>query len=78
VFNTEQFRHPSLCHSVGVIGKQLTNTQLLSVSCPTCGVAAGMRCQLYSGAPRAPHVNRKLSALGITGRKASHRHNPEK
>jgi hypothetical protein len=33
-----------------------------------CGVAAGMRCQLYSGAPRAPHVNRKLSALGITGR----------
>jgi hypothetical protein len=27
-----------------------------------CGVAAGMRCQLYSGAPRTPHLGRKLSA----------------
>lgn len=59
-----------LCHSVAVKGNQLTKTQSLSVSCPTSGVIAGMRCRLYSGAPREPHVDRKLSALGITERKA--------
>jgi len=32
------------------------HTVVISVSCPTCGVAAGMRCKLYSGAPRIPHV----------------------
>jgi hypothetical protein len=58
--------------------KSTQKTQLLSVSCPTCGVAAGMHCQLYSGAPRAPHVNRKLSVLDMTERKAANRHKPEK
>ena len=59
-----------LCHSVAVKGNQLTKTQSLSVSCPTSGFIAGMRCQLYSGAPREPHVDQKLSALGIAERKA--------
>jgi hypothetical protein len=41
----------------------LTQKQLISVPCPTCGVAAGARCLLHSGAPRSePHINRKLSA----------------
>ena len=44
--------------------KELTPEQIISVPCPTCGVAAGMRCVLYSGALRsAPHGNRKLSAI---------------
>ena len=43
--------------------KELTRRQLSSVSCPTCGVAAGESCVLHSGGPRSePHVDRKLSA----------------
>jgi hypothetical protein len=59
--------------------KQLTKTQLLSVSCPTCGVGVGMHCILYSGGSRSePHVERRLSALGIAERKAANPHKPEK
>jgi hypothetical protein len=44
--------------------KELTPEQLVSVPCPTCGVAVGERCVLHSGAPRSePHVDRKLSAI---------------
>ena len=44
--------------------KELTPKQLLSVRCPTCGVAAGKRCVLHSGGPRnEPHVDRKLAAM---------------
>jgi CRP/FNR family cyclic AMP-dependent transcriptional regulator len=44
--------------------KELSTKQLLSVPCPTCGVAAGQRCVLHSGAQRSePHVDRKLSAI---------------
>ena len=40
----------------------LTPEKLLSVPCPTCGVAAGKRCLLHSGALRSePHIDRKLS-----------------
>jgi len=43
--------------------RDLTPRLLLAVPCPTCGVAAGERCLLYSGALRnEPHVERKLSA----------------
>jgi len=36
---------------------------VISVPCPTCGVAAGERCVLHSGAPRSePHVDRKFAA----------------
>ena len=45
--------------------KDLTLKLVLTVPCPTCGVAPGQRCVLYSGAQRTgPHVNRKLSAAG--------------
>jgi len=41
----------------------MTALQLISVPCPTCGVASGERCVLHSGAPRSDaHVDRKLSA----------------
>jgi len=43
--------------------KELTPKQLSAVPCPTCGVAAGKRCVLLSGAPRnEPHVDRKIAA----------------
>ncbi len=42
---------------------ELNAKQLLSVPCPTCGVDAGQRCVLHSGALRSePHVDRRLSA----------------
>ena len=42
---------------------ELTPKQFSAVPCPTCGVAAGMRCLLHSGEPRVDaHVDRKLSA----------------
>ena len=44
----------------------LTPKQLLSAPCPTCGVAAGRRCVLHSGASRsAPHADRKLEAKRV-------------
>jgi hypothetical protein len=44
--------------------KELKPEQIVSVACPTCGVAAGEGCVLHSGAPRSePHVDRKLSAI---------------
>jgi CRP/FNR family cyclic AMP-dependent transcriptional regulator len=44
--------------------KELSTNQLLSVPCPSCGVAAGQRCVLHLGALRSePHVDRKLSAV---------------
>ena len=52
----------------------LTSKQLVSVPCPTCGVAAGARCLLHSGAPRSePHVDRKLSAAEAIEQKRIHR-----
>jgi hypothetical protein len=57
--------------SVRLKRKHLTQTQLLSVACPTCGVAPGTHCLLYSGESRAnPHVDRKLCALVILERKS--------
>jgi hypothetical protein len=52
-----------LSHRIQMRKNDLTAKQLFAVPCPTCGVAAGERCLLYSGAPRTqPHVDRKLSA----------------
>jgi len=46
--------------------RELTPKQLTSVPCPTCGAAAGERCVLNSGAPRAePHVDRKFAAAKV-------------
>jgi hypothetical protein len=50
-------------HSGRMKKRELTLKQVSSVPCPTCGAAAGKRCELHSGAPRSgPHVDRKLSA----------------
>jgi hypothetical protein len=44
--------------------ESLTGKRLNSVACPTCGVPAGRRCLLYSGASRLePHVSRMLVAV---------------
>jgi len=44
--------------------RELTPKQAFSVSCPTCGVAAGSGCVRFSGARRKePHVDRKFSAI---------------
>jgi hypothetical protein len=52
-----------IVHSARMKKKELTPKQLSSVPCPTCGVAAGNRCVLLSGAPRSkPHVDRKFAA----------------
>jgi hypothetical protein len=58
------FRH-LLSHPIPMKKKDLTLKLVLTVPCPTCGVAPGQRCVLYLGAQRTgPHVNRKLFAAG--------------
>jgi len=43
---------------------ELTLKQMLSVSCPTCGVAVGKACVLHSSRLRNdPHLDRKLCAI---------------
>jgi hypothetical protein len=52
-----------LSHHIRMRITDMTRKQLLSVPCPTCGVAAGQRCVLHSGRLRKePHVDRKLWA----------------
>src|ERR1700730_215376 len=63
VFKMEQFS--GWCYSILFRNEneELTPKQLSAVPCPTCGVAAGQRCVLLSGAPRnEPHVDRKIAA----------------
>jgi hypothetical protein len=56
------FRH-GLSHPVPMKVKKVRPNQVLSVSCPTCGVVAGQACLLHSGGLRTePHVDRKFSA----------------
>jgi hypothetical protein len=63
MFNIEQFCGRLSSHSARMKRKELTPKQLSSVPCPTCGVAAGERCVLHSGAPRSgPHVDRTFAA----------------
>jgi hypothetical protein len=47
---------------------QLTLKQKLSVRCPVCGAAIGVRCKLYSGLGHRnePHVQRKDAAFKAT------------
>jgi hypothetical protein len=50
--------------------EDITRNQISSVPCPTCGVAAGKHCILYSDGLRfEPHTARKLSALAPLERK---------
>ncbi len=53
----------------------MTHKQLCSVPCPTCGVAAGQRCERYSGALRKePHVDRKFAAVEAVANRKSKQH----
>jgi hypothetical protein len=52
--------------------KELTLKQLNSIPCPTCGVPAGKRCVLYSGALRSSsHVDRRLYATDVQNKTSS-------
>jgi len=60
-------------HSARVKRKELTSKQSYSVPCPTCGAAAGKRCELHSGGLRsAQHIDRKLSAMEAIERTIVH------
>ena len=64
VCKIEQIRARALLQSARVKKKELTRKQLSSVPCPTCGAAAGERCELHSGGPRSEaHVDRKFAAI---------------
>ena len=70
VFRIARLRGWVLVHSARMKKMELTPKQLSSVPCPTCGVAAGKRCVLLSGAPRSePHVDRKFAATEAIERK---------
>lgn len=50
---------------------KLVLKQKSSVTCPTCGVAAGKRCVLIAGGPRnEPHPNRKIAAAEVLEKKS--------
>ncbi|MGH9691283.1 MAG: zinc finger domain-containing protein [Candidatus Acidiferrales bacterium] len=54
--------------------RELTQKQVSSVPCPTCGVAAGHGCVLNTGGPRVePHPDRKFSAAAAIERKRASR-----
>ncbi|MGI0133767.1 MAG: zinc finger domain-containing protein [Candidatus Micrarchaeaceae archaeon] len=51
--------------------RELTQKQVSSVPCPTCGVAVGQRCVLNTGALRIePHPDRRFSAAAVIERKS--------
>jgi hypothetical protein len=59
----EHFPSCGTLHYVVVKTKELTQAQILSVSCPTCGAAIEEACELHTGGLRTePHRDRKLSA----------------
>jgi hypothetical protein len=63
-FQMEGFRGWMSTYSVRMKKKSLTPQELFSVACPACGVPAGKRCVLNTGAPRAnPHIDRKFVAM---------------
>ena len=50
-------------HYVFDMQRELTATQALAVSCPTCGASPGQKCELNTGQPRnEPHRDRRLQA----------------
>ena len=58
----------------------MTPKQLSAVPCSTCGVAAGKRCVLHSGALRGePHVDRRLTAAeAVEMKRSTNRYTPGK
>ena len=64
MFKMEQICEMELPQHIRMKMKALTNKQISSVRCPTCGIAVGRRCELSTGQPRfEPHADRKLSAV---------------
>jgi hypothetical protein len=61
--NIEHFPDSGTFHYAVVKTKGLTLKQILSMPCPTCGVATGEPCELHTGALRTePHRDRRLDA----------------
>ncbi len=49
--------------STDVKAKKPTLKEIQAFSCPTCGVAPGEKCELFTGQPRTqPHRDRRLIA----------------
>ncbi len=70
VFQIEQLYDHFQSNLIHMTMRELTQKQLSSVPCPTCGASVGERCILHSGGPRStPHVDRKLSAAEALSRK---------
>jgi hypothetical protein len=48
---------------MGAMSANLITKAILSVPCPTCGAAAGEKCELNTGQPRnSPHRDRRWDA----------------
>jgi hypothetical protein len=72
VFTFAQITKPVSSYLVSMKIKELTLKQLNSIPCPTCGVPAGKRCVLYSGALRSSsHVDRRLYATDVQNKTSS-------
>jgi hypothetical protein len=55
--------------------KDLTEEEILSVTCATCGASIGECCELNTGAPRTEaHRDRKLRAIEAVEEKSSKLH----
>jgi hypothetical protein len=54
---------PMLPHDIYMRMLELTNGEMCSIRCPTCGATAGKLCHLASGTSIEPHLDRKLSAI---------------
>jgi hypothetical protein len=51
--------------------KELALKWWFSVQCPTCGAAAGERCELHSGGLRSePRINRRFAAIESAEKKS--------
>ena len=63
VCRMEQF-YGGFCRNLIVMRiAELTKKQVSSIRCPTCGVPAGRRCELFAGGLRIePHMARKGAA----------------
>jgi hypothetical protein len=75
--NIEHSSSSETLHSLGMKTRELTAKQVLSVPCPTCGVATGDACELHTGALRTePHRDRKLSAAEAVEMKGAKQRQP--
>ena len=75
--NIEHSTSGETSQSLRMKTRELTAKQILSVPCPTCGVATGHACELHNGALRTePHRDRKLSAAEAVEMKTPKRRQP--